>query len=213
MMYLVQHLIPITLTHPATRAAFSPRGVEDYRYPVLGIGSLHLPLDARMEDYAGHVGALFARSMAGNVISSAAQYRKLDVSEDADAATVAAEIVRARYGNPDDGLWILIPEDVTRSRVLAHGVMYAAKESAQVKAQVAMLAATCKADPQAVKTAQRTYMQCVERAIKDPEVMCYMFNATAGKDDLLRAFNDAEYVEQAKEKVRTLAAIGEEVRG
>ena len=206
MRYLLQAIRPTAAGHiRAQRAAFTPDGVESYTVPCLSIGPLLLPADTSPFDaeICAHVAWMTAQQMQGRLLSCAQSARAIDLPDAPDADAAAQEIWRNRYGNPkqDGMIYILIPEQLDRTLVLAGWNLYPAMKSEAVEAKAAAFTEAAKADEKAVAKAKKSYLDCVEKALRDPQIMQYLFRADVPPGFIADAFDRSDYVQQSRAKI------------
>lgn len=208
MNYLLQCVRPISTQKTANRAAFTPEGVEYVHVPALAIGSLILPASAEITpDLCGHVAWMTAQAAAGNIIASARSMRAVEVQAGADGEAIAAAIRSQRYGDPvNDGLiYILIPENTAQSLALHRLDVVPARRSEAIEAQARAFAAACEADQKAVERARKSWRDCVEKALKDADIMQFLMRGDLDSQNVTRlmaaAFDRADYTQAAKAKI------------
>lgn len=208
MNYLLQCVRPIATQKTASRAAFCPDGVEYIHASALAIGAMVLPANTEITpELCGHLAWMTAQTAAGNIIASARSMRSVEVPEGASGEAIADAIRLQRYGDPaNDGfIYILIPENTAQSLALRRLDVVPARRSEGVEAAAAAFAAACEADPKAVDRARKSWRDCVEKAVKDAEIMQFLMRGDLDSQNVTRlmaaAFDRAEYVQSAKSKI------------
>ena len=205
MRYLLQSIRPVYSQVNAYRPAFTATGTECVHLPCLNAASLLLPasVDAKNAELAAHIAWMTAQSIKANMLACAQNMRGIDLENVHDGEAVAKEIFRNRMGKPwEDGLmYILIPEQIDRAFAIIGYDLHPARRSEAIEAQAAAFSAALQADPKAVAKAKKIYLDAIEKAVNDPEIMQFMFMDGQTHTAMMMAFDRAEYVQSAKSKI------------
>ena len=202
MKYIVLRLNAVQTYARKKRPAFSADGYEFVSIPALVIGSLDLPSDATITaDVLGHVGWTQAQAIAADILGCT--LKRIDLEDGFSAEDASNEIWKARIGDPshDAAIYILIPQRPERACVLYRACLYPARQSARIERQAAKFKASLDIDASASASARALYMECVEKATHDPDVMQWLLRPDGGACYAMQAFDRAQYVVEARERV------------
>lgn len=211
MKYIVLRLNAVQTYARKKRPAFSADGYEFVSIPAQVIGSLELPSDTSLTaDVLGHVGWTQAQAIAADILGCT--LKRIDLEDGFSAEDASNEIWQARIGDPshDAAIYILIPQRPERACVLYRACLYAARQSARIERQAEKFRASLDIDASASASARALYMECVEMATHDPEVMQWLLRPDGGAVYAMQAFDRAPYVMEARERVGKLQNLKSE---
>lgn len=202
MKYLVLRLNIVSTYGRARRPFLCSEGYDILSQPAISIDGLMLPADAPQDgDFLAHVGWLQAQSIASDLLGST--LRRIELEDGFTAHEAAQAIFAERIGDPanDVAVYILIPAQVDRSCVLHRGSLYPARRSARIEKAAEQFAERLHGNDEAISAARAAWLDCVEQATHDPNVMQWLIRGDGGCAYAQRAFDAAPYVAEAREAV------------